>query len=270
MRISLLMCTFDRPDALAATLRSIGRQTRPPDQVIIGDDGSGPETAAVIEAAKQAGLPITHLWREHDGFRLGRARNSCIAVASGEYLVIIDDDILLHPAFVADHEQAAERGFFVQGSRALLGEQRSIIAMQRDGYWPSVFDSDIEKRKNLLHLPWLARSLGGEVKGLRGIRGCNFGVWRDDVVRVNGFNEDFVGWGREDSEFVTRLFNAGVRRKNLRFAALGCHLFHPPRSRDSLEQNDALLAQTVDAGAVRCERGLNLHMDAAQQPRPEE
>ncbi len=262
MRISLLVSTYERPDALAAALRSALAQSRMPDEIMVGDDGSGPETAAVVEKAKSEGVPIRHIWREHNGFRAGRSRNMCAAAATGEYLIFTDDDIYLHPDFVADHASAAEPGFFVQGTRVLLDAAQSALAMEREQYWPSLFAPGIGNRKNLVRLPWLARALMRGNDKLSGIRTCNFAVWRDDVVRVNGFNEDFVGWGREDSEFAVRLFNSGVRRKNLRFAALGCHLHHPPRSRDGLEDNDARLAATVEQSSVRCEHGLNMHMDS--------
>ncbi len=264
MKISLLIATYERPDALAAVLRSVERQTLAPHQVVIGDDGSGPETKTVVEEAAARGLPVEHAWLPHDGFRVGRMRNHAAVRATGDYLVIMDDDILLHPEFLADHRDAAREGFFVQGSRALLDEAASRRALEGAPAWPGLFSPGAGNRKNVVRSPLLSRLFAGEVKGLRGIRTCNFALWREDYFRVNGFNEDFVGWGREDSEFVTRLFNAGVRRRNVKFAALGCHLHHPPRSREGLAANDGLLAASVDSGAIRCERGVNAHLDASR------
>ena len=266
MKIAILMSTYERPEALAAVLRSIERQTRRPDELVIGDDGSGPETAGVIREAAERGLNIRHLWEAHQGFRLARMRNLCLAASTGDYAVIIDDDILLHPEFVADHEAAAEPGFFVQGSRAILDERLSAEAMRADACWPSLFRPGVGNRKNLVRCRLLSRLFGRPNRRMRGIRTCNFALWREDFIRVNGFNEDFVGWGREDSEFVARLYQAGLRRRNIRFAALGCHLHHPPRSRESLARNDQLLAEAMRRGAVRCERGLNLHLGNPEKP----
>lgn len=260
LKISLLISTYETPDALDVVLRSVLRQSVRPYEVVVGDDGSGPETVRVIQAAAARGLVIHHQWLPHDGFRLARGRNNAAVKATGDYLVIVDGDILLHRDFIADHGAAAERNFFVQGSRALLGEEPTRIAMERESYWPGLFASGVENRKNLIRSPFLSGMFSKKVAGLRGIRTCNFALWREDYVRVNGFNEDFVGWGREDSEFVTRLFNAGVGRKNLKFAALGCHLYHPPRSRDGVSDNDAKLAAAIETGATRCEHGLNLHV----------
>ncbi len=255
-RVSLLISTYERPDALAAVLRSVARQTLRPHQIVIGDDGSGEATRDVIRAAAQS-MPVIHRWLEHDGFRAGRMRNHAAAVATGEYLVIIDDDMLLHPEFLADHARAAREGFFVQGSRILLNEHSAAQALSEASYWPKLTAPLEGNRKNLLRLPLLSRLLGGEKKGLRGIRTCNFALWRRDFENVNGFNEAFTGWGREDSEFVGRLFKSGARRKNLRFAALAAHLHHPPRSRANVEKNDALLAASLASPDFRCERGLN-------------
>ena len=261
MNLSLLITTYERPDALAATLKSVLRQSLRPHQVIIGDDGSGPETAEAIRSvAAGTDLPVVHRWLDHDGFRAGRMRNCAAAAATGDYLVLIDDDIMLHPDFLADHAAAARPGFFVQGSRALLDEEASRRAVTGSLVWPELLSPGVGNRKNLLRSRLLSGMFAGEVKGFRGIRTCNFALWRDDFIRVNGFNEDFVGWGREDSEFANRLLNAGVRRRNLRFAGLGCHLHHPPRPRGGLEQNDARLAASVDSRTSRCERGLNMHM----------
>ena len=260
-RISLLISTYERPDALATVLRSVARQTLKPHQVVVGDDGSGPETAKVVRDAAQS-MNVIHRWLPHEGFQLARMRNYAAAVATGDYLVIIDDDILLHPEFIADHAAAAREGFFAQGSRALLGEKASAEALAADKYWPAFATPAVGNRKNLIRSPFLSRLFAGAVEGLRGIRTCNFALWRRDYERVNGFNEDFTGWGREDSEFCSRLFKSGVRRRNLRFAALACHLHHPPRSREGLDKNDALLAESIARDGFRCERGLNQHTSA--------
>ena len=260
MKITLAMSTYERPDALAAVLRSVEKQTRRPDELVIGDDGSGLETSKVIHEAVARGLNICHRWEAHQGFRLARMRNLCLAASTGDYVVVIDDDIILHPEFIADHEAAAKPGFFVQGSRVLLDEKASAEAVQADIFWPSFFRPGIGNRKNLIRSHFFSQLFSQPSEGMQGIRTCNFALWRADFFRINGFNEDFVGWGREDSELVARLYNAGLRRRNLRFAALCCHIHHPPRSRESLEHNDALLAETTRRRIVRCERGLNLHL----------
>ncbi|MDR3210677.1 MAG: glycosyltransferase family 2 protein [Planctomycetota bacterium] len=239
--MSLLISTYERPDALRAVLASVERQTRLPDEVVVGDDGSSPTTAEVVAAVAGRGLPLSLARQERDGFRAARLRNLCVAASHGDYLVMIDGDMLLHPDFIFDQVQAATPGFFVQGSRAILSDHLTQRVLTEEGYWPGFFTAGVANRKNLLRLPWLSRRLLTPRAGLRGIRTCNYALWREDFARVNGFNEDFVGWGREDSEFTARLLHSGVRRRNLRFAALACHLYHLPQARSSLARNDQLL-----------------------------
>jgi len=124
-----------------------------------------------------------------------------------------------------------------------------------------VGEPGLGKRWAALRLPWLGRALLGY--GAGDLRGHYLAYWRDDAVRVNGYDERFEGWGREDDEFAQRLRNAGVRKRRLRFAAVVYHLHHAPRPRPELARNDALLAETARTGRVRCEAGLDRHLRAA-------
>lgn len=94
---------------------------------------------------------------------------------------------------------------------------------------------------------------------MRGTRGCNLAIWRSDLVNVNGYNEAFTGWGREDSELAVRLMNAGVRRMDVRGWAPCYHLWHPPAGRANLSANDRLLHQALAPKTSWCEAGLNAH-----------
>ncbi len=261
MRLSLIISTYNRLDALRAVIAGVSAQIVPPHEVLVADDGSGPETKKFVNILAAAGLPIRHVWHEDQGFRLSAIRNRAVALATGDYLVFIDGDIFPHRSFISDHIAAARPGFFVQGSRAILDETATKNLLDHPIHlWPELSTPGVGNRKNLLRSLLLSRLFSGERSGLKGIRACNFAFWRDDVIRVNGFNEDFVGWGREDSEFVTRLMNAGVKRRNLRFAALCCHLHHPPQSRANLGDNDALLARTIAEKLTRCQNGVDKYL----------
>ena len=101
---------------------------------------------------------------------------------------------------------------------------------------------------------------------LRGVRGCNLGIWREHLLKVNGYNEAFVGWGREDSRvLVVRLMNIGLRRLDVRGWALCYHLWHPPASRVGLSENDDLFAQAQRSGATRCEFGVSQYLNTARK-----
>jgi len=105
---------------------------------------------------------------------------------------------------------------------------------------------------HLLRIPGFAR----EHTGVRGIKTCNFGLFRVDLLAVNGFNEDFVGWGREDAELAARLLASGVRRKDPPFSAVVYHLWHEEKSRNRLAENDRLLEMTRRSGVVSCRNGI--------------
>jgi predicted glycosyltransferase involved in capsule biosynthesis len=93
----------------------------------------------------------------------------------------------------------------------------------------------------------------------RSTRGCNFALWKQDAVNVNGYNEDFEGWGREDSEMVVRLLNQGLDRMYLKFKAVVYHIYHKENSRKMLEKNDAIYKKAIGERLVSCENGLSKH-----------
>ncbi len=259
--LALIINTFNQPDYLARVLAAVSHQASPPAEVLLADDGSGPETKEVFArwAAGQT-LPAQHIWQPNKGFRRSRILNQAIAATLSDYVVFLDGDTLPHPQFVADHQALALYGAFVQGHRALVGQQaaawfgRQSLAADRRRAWR---EGQLQGWKNAWRwpLPWLVYQ-----KGLRGIRGCNLAIWRADLVRVNGYNEDFTGWGREDSELAVRLLNSGVRRRDLRGRALCYHLWHPPASRAQLTGNNLLLEQALKTAAQRCELGLNQYL----------
>jgi glycosyltransferase involved in cell wall biosynthesis len=260
VRSTLIVTTYEWPGALELTLKSIARQSVAPGEVIVADDGSGPETARVIDRWRaHLRAPLTHLWQPHEGFRLARSRNRAIAAATGEYLIVVDGDMVLHRHFVADHLSAARPNSFIQGVR-LLTEAATAGRMLREGCLDlGFFSSGIRRRRHALRSLALSRMLFWARVGQSAIRGCNQAYWKADLLRVNGFNEAFVGWGREDNEIAARLYNIGVRRRNLKFQALAIHLHHPPRQPKGLNPNDALLRQAIEQGQTWCRLGLDRH-----------
>jgi glycosyltransferase involved in cell wall biosynthesis len=257
MKISLLATTYNWKDALALCLESALAQTRLPDEIIVADDGSREDTAeTVARFARRSPVPLLHVWQEDEGFRAAAARNRGIAASSGDYLIFVDGDVLLDRRFCEDHERHAARGCWVQGSRVLIGRKRTEEILQTGYCRFGPFSRGIQNRKNAVRSRFLARLVRGANDPLKGVRSCNMAFWRDDAYRVNGFNEEFVGWGREDSEFVVRLANAGIERKNLKHQALVFHLYHPENSRESLPRNDMLLQNAIRSNIIACEKGL--------------
>lgn len=261
MKISLIITTYNWKEALALSLKSAMAQTERPLEIIIADDGSSADTAEMIEAlARKSPVPLHHSWQEDRGFRLSASRNKALARARGDYIILIDGDILLEEHFIHDHKKFARSGYFVQGSRVLINEKLSREILHEQRLMGAFCTKGVENKKNCIRSNILAALFSFTSSNSQGVRTCNFAFWRKDAVAVNGFNEEFVGWGREDSEFTVRLLNHGLTRRNMKFNALAYHLFHPMNDRTHLAENDEILQKTIDEKKQWCVRGLDQYL----------
>ncbi len=233
---------------------------------MLADDGSDDATRVAFEgwAAKRS-FPCSRVWQEHAGFRRARILNLAISKARSTYLVFQDGDTIPHPQFIADHWRLARPGTFVQGHRALI-EQRGASFFGLGEFAAdrrrALLSRQLRGLKHAYRWPWPARRYRSD---LRGIRGCNLAIWRDDLLKVNGYNEAFSGWGREDSELAVRLMNTGAHRLDVRGWAICYHLWHPPASRANLATNDQLLQAAEAQRATWCNSGLDAHLHKAQR-----
>lgn len=260
MKTSLIISTYNWPAALEAVLRSVTQQTRLPDEVLIADDGSGEETATLVKTFQEKfPVPLLHLWHADKGFRLSAVRNLAIKKAKFEYIIQIDGDVVLHPDFVKEHLHFAEKNCFITGSRVLMDDSLSkqVLAQKTK---PGFLASGIGNRLNALHFPLfnlLAKKENSPLnKMTTGIRGCNMSFWRDDLLAINGYDEDFVGWGREDSEIVVRLIKKGCYRKKIKMAAIQYHIYHKENAKDNLESNHQLMEQAIADQSFRVKNGI--------------
>jgi glycosyltransferase involved in cell wall biosynthesis len=266
--ISLVVTTYNRPDALNAVLAACFDQDTDNYEVIIADDGSTANTRELIDSLqKTAPVPLKHVWQEDLGFRAAMARNRGTLAAAGEYIVFLDGDCIPQRNFVSRHRQLARRGYLVSGSRVLMSPAytEAVLAqgidLHRIGLAEKLrlrLSGDINKV-----LQWLLQwpDLGRESKRFswRRIKSCNLGVWKDDLLKVNGFDESFTGWGHEDSDLVVRLFNAGIMRKDGAFATEVFHLWHREAQRDQESSNRKLVLKRAEDGTVRAVQGLSDH-----------
>ncbi len=276
MKISLAILTYNWPEALERVLESVAAQRRMPDEILIADDGSGPATAAVIARWQpRLPVPLRHIWQEDAGFRAARCRNRAIAASRGDYVILLDGDMLLHPDFIGDHAQLAAPGFFLQGGRlkASVGESQRLLAGGRPVFAPWV-DADFHefdgtRRQYAFRQPLLARWKARSRNGGR-VMSCNMSFWRADLLRVNGFDERMEGYGAEDRELAARLQNSGLRRRALKWAALAVHLWHnsraPPDVDDMDLPNNRLFHATRTQNLTRCAQGIDGHADLLQAP----
>ncbi|MDT8324763.1 MAG: glycosyltransferase [Bacteroidota bacterium] len=266
MDISVVVAVYNKPELLRLILAAYARQSADGFEVIVADDGSGPEVAAVVEDAREAhDLPLQHLWHEDRGWRKNLMLNNAIRAARSGYLVFTDGDCLPHPHFVADHLREREEGRYLCGRRVEMSARWSArldSALVRSGGFASIgvrewwdgmtgralriedglrFES--RRIRNILHA------------SPRGMLGSNFSVHRAALERINGFDEEYDGPGcGEDSDVQLRLERAGLRCKSLRHLAIQYHVHHP---RTTVPRRCLDRFARLQAGkAVRCRRGL--------------
>lgn len=261
MKTSLVITTYNWKEALELVLLSIKKQSILPNEVIIADDGSRDDTKELIEKfQKNFPTALIHSWQEDKGFRGAKSRNKAIFKAKYEYIILIDGDMILHKDFIKDHISASLKGTFIQGSRVLLKEEKTKEIFKNKNLSFGFFSKDIINRKNTIRCSFLSKLFRKINTSHKGIRTCNLSLYKSDCLDINGFNEDFIGWGREDSEFVARLYNSEIKRQNLKFNALAYHIYHPENSREMLGQNDKILANTIDKKLKWCENGIDKYV----------
>ncbi|MBD0401661.1 glycosyltransferase [Flammeovirga sp. EKP202] len=257
---SLVITTYNKTQELDLVLQSVAAQTVLPDEVIIADDGSTSETKELIDSFRDR-LNIHHVWHEDSGFRLAEIRNKAIAKASKDFIIMVDGDMILGKDFIKSYILKVKKGRYYQGSRVMISEEASEALKKENKSSMSFFSKGIKNHLNAINSPLLSSLFSKRKKTDIGTKGCNMGFWKEDIDRINGFNEDFKGWGREDSEFVVRMLNSGIKRINFRFGAVAYHIYHEERSRGNLGVNDELLQNAIDNKLAFCDNGIQKYYE---------
>ena len=244
MTVSIIVPTYNRPLHLAKALSGYLDQTCPPTELLVADDGSGTETKAVVrEFARKARFPVHHVWQGDRGWRKPRILNRAALESTGDYLITTDDDCLPGPHFIEDHRLMMEPGCFVHGKRIFVGPEATENITGREDFFRLLgllLAGQIRKWHLLVRIPgWTVR-----LDTPRGTRGCNFALFREDLERVNGWDERFSSYGREDTDLSLRLMRAGCVRKTALFSAVVFHLHHETAGRGEAVDNDPLLEQS--------------------------
>lgn len=257
--ISVLLATYNWPEALSLCLQALREQTNKNFEIIICDDGSKDETRTLIsEFQKDFPVPLKHLWQEDDGFRKTLILNEGIKSANGEYLVFLDGDCIPQIDFIAQHLKLSEKNHLVTGSR-ILSSQQLTTDLCSNGHW-----SHKKLRSNALtwglkgllnkwlplfiKLPNVSGRLYKKFEWRR-IKGCNMACWKSDAEAIGGFDESLLGWGHEDADFIFRLQKNGVIRKSGAWATEVIHLWHKMADKETAEKNAAIVRAKILAKA---------------------
>lgn len=255
MLISVIVATYNRPDALRLVMQSLLCQTDGHYEILIADDGSKADTADLVKLFQSSSpIALRHVWQTDDGFRLSRIRNLAMQQAHGEYLIFLDGDCIVQPDFVAQHRKLAKSKFMVTGSRILLEKNltdrlcssqnwsyndfkknalRNRIKGQVNKILPLYIKLPCSKYREYSHFVW------------RRIKGCNLACWKVDAESIHGFNEDMVGWGHEDADFVFRLHDHGVHRISGAWATEVFHLWHKMADKSTAEKNAEIVRAQI-------------------------
>lgn len=263
----MIIATYDWPRALELALWGYAVQTTRRFQVIVADDGSGPETRALIERMRtETGLDLVHVWHPDTGFRKSEILNRAILVAERDYLIFTDGDLIPRDDFVATHLRLARRGTYLAGMTVRLPEAVS-----------AAITPEVVRAGHATDLAWLkARGFRPGRHALRFSRrgwfnalmdrvtptpprwrGGNASAWREDLVAVNGFDME-MGYGGQDAEIGDRLDNLGIQPVRIRFRAPTVHLWHerPWRDEAGFQRNTAHRHQVRAGGVTRARTGL--------------
>lgn len=254
---TVIVSTSQDPRRLRIVLQGLSAQSVAPDQVIVAEDGEHAETAKLISTqATTLRFPLVHVRQPHFGFRKSRILNEAILRASGDLVILLDGDCAPHRRFVEDHLALARADHFTQGRRCFIeesgiddfGRGRSLLRLWVEGHLKRPFKALRLPTPRIQEGPTFDSTLG-----------CNLAVWKTDLLAINGFDESYEGWGREDTDLAARLVHLGRRRRMVWGQALVFHLNHPTQPRTQLAANDQRLAKVIAAQAVRAAKGLDQH-----------
>lgn len=269
MRVSVVLSTYNQPEWLRKTLWGYARQTHPDFEVLVADDGSGEETAAVVKAAgeRYPNLELRHVWHRDAGYRKCVILNRAIRATTAPYLLFSDGDCIPRADFVATHARLAEPGFFLSGGAVRLPKEVSEAITEDDVAAGRPFDADWLTARGFHPGRHRLRLLDGtgwptvlDAVSPTGAtwNGNNASTWRRDVVEANGFEHE-MGYGGQDREFGERLENRGLTGRLVRHRAVAVHLDHgrPYRTEASMRRNRDIRAATRGEGTVRARCGIN-------------
>lgn len=265
--ISIIISTYNSESWLEKVLWSYHAQTIMNFEIVIADDGSMQPTFDLIDKMKEAvHYPITHVWHEDNGFQKSQILNKAITACNADYILMSDGDCLAREDYVQVHMDNREEGYFLSGGYFMLPMDIS----------KSITKNDIISQQ-CFQLKWLRKQgLKATFKNnkltARGIKqkllnaitptnaswnGHNASGWKKDILAINGFDER-MQYGGQDREMGERLFNLGIKSKQIRYSAICLHLDHPRgyKNQESIDKNRAIRATTKKENKIWTDFGI--------------
>lgn len=266
--ISVIVTTYNKERELTLVLEAYRHQSFKDFELIVADDGSGEATKKVIEEARSCSdFPIIHSWQEDDGFRAARSRNLAVSKARGEILALTDGDCVPLPNYLETVKRTYRKSCYLAGERYLLKQEEAShiekgkISEGAGHYLKSLIPEREEKRlaktrrKNRFYRTF-------RLKIRPTVMTCNFALSKEDLLKINGFDERYVGWGHEDTDLGRRLRSLGIKSANELSEAKLIHLWHKTEASFAGRVRDCANASYFDRGFYlpTCRKGLK-HRD---------
>jgi len=272
MKCTVIVPTYNRPQALKLCLLSLAQQSRLPDEVLIADDGSGQETKAVIMEMTDLlhdRFPIRHVWHEDKGFRKPKILNETVRRSKGDYLIFIDGDCLAHRHFVKAHLDRSEPDALLGGKRVEIGKELSEQIVKDSQVYSKVtlrllWDSVRKRSRRVGEAFYITGKtmryiLHRDRIHMKAIWGCNFSLYKDLFYAINGCDEDFLDGSAEDIDIGVRAVNLGKRLKSVRALAIIFHLWHKTSwsyESEKCQFNLKILQKRIDNKEPFCRNGI--------------
>lgn len=264
---SVIISTYNAESWLEKVLWGYNTQTFKDFEMVIADDGSGPDTKALLDRMEKAVFyPIVHVWQDDDGFQKSRILNKALEKCSGDYIVMSDGDCIPRNDFLEVHHALKEKGYFLSGGYFKLSMPISELISKDDIESGRCFDLKWLKQHGLKSSFKNNKltSRGVKAKFLNAItptgatwNGHNSSGWKDDILAVNGFDER-MQYGGQDRELGERLFNYGIKGKQIRYSAICVHLDHARgyKTPESIAKNQAIRQHTRDSKSAWTPYGI--------------
>jgi glycosyltransferase involved in cell wall biosynthesis len=258
--VSLIITTYNSPDRLELTLCSVLSQTVMPREIIIADDGSTSDTAATVQLCQSIfPVPVKHVWQSDKGFRLSLIRNKAIGQVEAPYIVQIDGDVILEKHFIEDHIHFRKARHVIIASRMNYTKRETKKRLKTRDIQISCIPLSFTFFPLFRNIrsQWLANyfiSKSGD-RDMSWAAGSNMSYWKEDALWINGFDNDLIGWGYEDNDFISRMKNCGISTITIKHSCIQGHLRHVKNVREHAEHNRLVAFERKQRQVIRVENG---------------
>ncbi len=257
MTTTLLISTYNWPEALELVLLSVKTQSTLPNEIVIADDGSTQKTKLLIDhIAKNFPIPIYHIWHTDNGFQKAEILNKAISKTKSDYIIQIDGDVILHKKFIQNHIQFSKKNTYLFGSRVSIKKEYTFKVLQEKIIKFNWFNAGFLRRTRAIYFPIFNSFNTLDSVISRKLRGCNISYWKKDALTINGYNQDFIGWGFEDTNFAQRLLNSGVSSFRLKHAAIQYHIYHIEAPKGNTKIGNKIQTEAILKKTVQCKNGI--------------